>query len=392
MQSLKTVFSTSIDENSNEQVITDLVFELTKKRIQRLKDKTKIQKRVGELFELFSEVLREKNLKNHKNIEAVINGLIKAVTYEKEDYLYKLIYQKEQLEKLIDSQKKEIKNNITQTYQTLEEQINSMHEELKNSAKEALSDIKLSGLEMLGILRETTEEAILTTLEKGSDIEETIYEITKNLTYQSISDGNFTKSRFLNVSKTIVEVAKEIADQNISYAKEIVNGSIEGTKDGILKAINKFKNDIKFAPEEIDEDLYKLKTELIKIEEDYIALLKKLSDFDDSLSSKLLKQKVEKLEGSIEKLKRVTNETREIIAQKIEELKSEINIDELKEKAEQKFENLKKDVASLEKKAEQKFEEIKQSEKTKQVTQEAKKLGLRAWEVAKNMLENSKKK
>ncbi len=391
MQSLKKVFSTSLEEENGTEIINDLVFELSKKRIQRLKDKNKIQNRIGDLFEIFCEVLREKELHTPKNIEAVIDGLLKAVTYEKEDCLYKTLYQKEQLEKSINEQKRVIKDCITDTYATLDKHLESIHDSIKQDVKAALSDIKLNGLEMLGILKETTEEAILTTLEKGSDIEDTIYEISKNLTYQSIKEGSFTKSRFLNVSKTILEVAKEIADQNISFAKEIINGSIEGTKDGILKAINKFKNDIKFAPEEIDEDLNQVKKELMKIEDDYIEILKHMSESSESLSSKFIKEKLEKLDGSIEKLKRATNETREILAQKIEELKSEINIEDLKEKAEQKFENLKKDVASLEKKAEQKFEEIKQSEKTKQVTQEAKKLGLRAWEVAKNILEKKKR-
>ncbi len=418
MQSIQTLFSTTIEENLNsdnlENILKDITFELSKRRLQRLKDKTKIQHRAGELFELYCKILEEKNLKNSKNISAVIDGLTKALTYEKEEFLYKMIYEKEQLEKSILNQKNEIKDTIKETYKTIEKHIDTLPEEIQNSAKEALSDIKLSGLEMLGILRETAEEAILTTLEKGSDIQDTIQEITKNLTYQAINDGDFTKRRFLDISNTIISVATEIANENISLAKEIINGSIEGTKNGILKAVNKFKNDIKFAPEEIEDisgtNLLEIKKELLKIEEEFIDMLKEFSSSISGISKEILSEKIKQLDTSTMKLKRAAQETAEAIAQKIEELKEDISINDIKEKAEERFETLKKDVANLEKKAgekletlkkdvanlekkaEEKFEEIKKSERTKQATNEAKKLGLRAWEIAKSMLNNTIKK
>ncbi len=400
MQSIQTLFSTTIEENLNsdnlENILKDITFELSKRRLQRLKDKTKIQHRAGELFELYCKILEEKKLKNSKNISAVIDGLTKALTYEKEEFLYKMIYEKEQLEKSILNQKKDIKNTIKETYKTIEKHIDTLPEEIQNSAKGALNDIKLSGLEMLGILRETTEEAILTTLEKGSDIQDTIQEITKNLTYQAINDGDFTKRRFLDISNTIISVATEIANENMSLAKEIINGSIEGAKNGILKAVNKFKNDINFAPEEIEDisgtNLLEIKKELLKIEDDFIDMLKELSNSISGISKEILDEKIKQLNTSTMKLKRATQETAEAIAQKIEELKEDISINEIKVKAEERFETLKKDVANLEKKAEEKFEEIKKSEKTKQATNEAKKLGLRAWEIAKSMLNNTIKK
>ncbi len=399
MESIQTIFSNTIKANRENpqfiKILEDLSFELSKKKIQRLKDDKKIQNRVAELFEQYCKILENEGMKNSTNISAVINGLLRAVNNDKEEFLYKTIYEIEQLKKSAQNQKAEIQNSITQTYNILEKHINSLPEDLKDTALKALNDTKLNALEMLGILRETAEEALLTTLEKGSDIEDTTLQITKNLTYQAIKDGEFTKRRFLDITKTIISVALELASTNLAYTKELVNGAVEGTKEGVLKSIDKFKNDIKFAPQDdeiLDSNLDSIKKDLVKIEDEYIATLKEfLKEYDGDIQ-KALNEKIERYDSSVEKIKRATNEAKEVISQRLEEFKTDVSIDDLKEKAEVKFENLKKDVSELGKKANETIENIKQNETAKKATSEAKKLGLRAWEVAKNMLESAVKK
>ena len=399
MESIQTIFSNTIKENRDNpqfvKILSDLSFELSKKKIQRLKDDKKIQNRVAELFEQYCKILENEGMQNATNISAIIDGLLQAVNNDKEEFLYKTIYEIEQLKKSTENQKAEIQNSITQTYRILEKHIDSLPQDLKETASKALNDTKLNALEMLGILRETTEEALLTTLEKGIDIEDTTLQITKNLTYQAIKDGEFTKRRFLNITQTIIGVALELATTNLAYTKELVNGALEGTKEGILKAIDKFKNDIKFAPdgdEILDSNLDVIKRDLAKIEDEYIEILKDFSKRYDGKIQKALDEKIEKYDSSVEKIKRTANEAKKAISQRLEEFKSDVYIDDLKEKAEVKFGNLKKDVSEFSKKANEKLENIKQNETTKKATSEARKLGLRAWEVAKNMVENVGKK
>ncbi len=399
MQSTQTIFLNTIKQNSGNpeflKILKDLSFELSRKKIQRLKDDRKIQNRIGELFEQYCKILENEGIKNVKNISCVIDGLIKAANYNKEEFLYKTIYEIEQLKKSAQTQKKEIQNTITNTYNMLEKHINSLPNKEKSTAQKALNDTKLNALEMLGILRETTEEAILTTLEKGSDIEDTTFQITKNLTFQAINDGDFIKKRFLDITNTIVSVSLELANQNLGFSKELINGSVEGTKEGILKAIDKFKNDIKFAPDDDDEifnqNLELTKRDLPTIEEEYIQILKNLSKKYDGKVKNALDEKIEKYDSSVEKIKRATLEAKEVITQRLEEFASEVSIDDIKEKAEVKFENLKKDVSEFSKKANETLEHFKQNETAKKATIEAKKLGLRAWEVAKNMLDSAMK-
>jgi hypothetical protein len=399
MKSTQTIFSNAIKENKDNtgfgQILKDLSFELSRNKIQRLKDDQKIQNRIGELFEQYTKSLENEGIKNTNNIYSVINGLLKAVNYDKEEFLYKTLYEAEELRKSAQNQKKDILASISNTYNILEKHIDSLPADTRETALRALNDTKLNALEMLGILRETTQEALLTTLEKRKDIEDTTSQITKNLTFQAINDGDFTKRRILNITKTIMNTALELAHENVSFAKELTSGSVKGTKEGILKAINKFKNDIKFAPED-DDDIFTqnldfAKKDLPNIENEYIKMLKDLSYQYEGKIQNTLNEKIEKYDSSIEKIKRATVEAKEAISHRLEEFKTEVSIDDIKEKAEEKLESIKNDVSKLSKKANETIENIKQNETTKKATTEARKLGLRAWEVAKNMLDSAVK-
>jgi len=395
MESIQTIFSNVIKENRDNQnfakILGDTSFELSRKKIQRLKNDQKIQNRVAELFEQYCKILENEGMKNSANLSIVIDGLLKAANQDKEEFLYKTLYEIDQLKKSAQNQEKDIKNSITNTYSILEKHISSLPEDLKGVSLEALNDTKLNALEMLGILRETTQEALLTTLEKRSDLEDTISQVTKNLTFQAIKDGEFTKRRFLSTTKTIMEVTLELANENLAFSKELINGATSGTKNGILKALDKFKNDIKYAPKDDDlfgQDFDTIKKELAKIEDEYIQMLKDLSNKYDGKIKKTLDEKIEKYDNSVEKIKRASVEAKEVISQRLEEFKPDVSLEEIKEKAGERFENLKKDVNELSKKANETLENIKLNETAKKATDEAKKLGLRAWEVAKNMLEN----
>ena len=395
MKSIQNIFSATINESKNNpklnSIISDLTFELSKKKIQRLKDESHIQSRLGDLFEVYLRILQNENQNSVENIGAIISGLIKSASHDKEEFLYKTIYEKEQLEQSINEQKYNIKNNILGTFNILELHIQKMDESISKESLKALQDAKLRGVEMLGILKETTSEALLTTLEKATDIEDTVFEITKNITYQSINEGEFSKSRFIDISNSIIEVTIEIADEDQRNAKYLLNGAIHGTKEGMAKAIDKFKNDLKFTPEEIEEvmnqDLPSLRKELISVEEDFITMLENVKNCSNGISKKLIVDILEsEFNNSLAKIKRVTAETRETINEKIDELKNSSNYldSDFVKKAEKKIEE-------FEKVASQKVESIKNNEKAQKVANEAKKLGNHAWELAKGAVEGALK-
>lgn len=422
MESIHTLFAGTIAQNKEnpalDALLKEVSFELSKKKIQRLKDEKNIQSRLSELFELYTKALDTEGLKTPANVGCIIDGIVKAASYEKEEFLYKSIYEREQLDKSINEQKRVIRTTILDTFATLESHIENMDEETATQALKALNDAKLKGIEMLGILKETTSEALLTTLENGTDIEDTVLEITKNLTYQAINEGAFTKSRFIDIAGSIIDVTIEIADEDQGFAKELLSGAIHGTKEGMAKAIDKFKNDLKFAPQEIEEliekDLGSIKRELVRIEDSFIQMLQESAKQSNGVSAHIIDEILShEFNTSLAKIRRVIHEAKEAISEKIEDLRenatnieydfverAEKKIASLKEemnklekKAGTKFESLKKELGELEKSAGEKLDSIKkfefENEKAKKAASEAKRLGNRAWEVAKSMVDGA---
>lgn len=405
MESTQNIFLATLRENKENpallKLIQELTFELSRKKIQRLKDEKNIQNRLGELFELYCKILHDEDLKTPKAVGQVIDGLLRATSHDKEEFLYKTIYEKEQLEKSIFNQKQLIRNAISETFDVLENHITHITDDTKDAALVALNDAKLRGIEMLGIIKETTQEALLTTLEKGGDVRDTTYEITKNLTFHTINEGNFTQQRIMDISSTIIGASIHIADEDLGFAKEILDGAINGVKDGITKAIDKFKNDLKYAPEEIETlleiELSLLRKDLLKIDEQFILLLEVLASQNEGISGTIIKEMITEMNSSVAKIRRAAIEAKEVITERIESLKIEAGQLEknFKDKAEKRFESFKKDVNELERKASEKVESLKnfefENEKAKQVANDAKKLGFRAWEVAKNMVDGAVK-
>ncbi|MBP9492942.1 MAG: hypothetical protein KBE79_07025 [Sulfurospirillum sp.] len=395
MESTYTIFLATLRENKEHpqllNFIAELSFELSRKKIQKLKEEKSIQNRLGELFELYCKALHDEGLKSPRAVNHVIDGLLKAASYDKEAFLYKTIYEKEQLEKSIFTQKQQIRSTIASSFDILEQHIAKLPSDTQEAALLALHDAKLRGVEMLGILKETAQEALLTTLEKGSDIEDTIYEITKNLSFQSISEGALTKARILDISRTIIESAMDIADEDLGNAKAILEGTINGVHDGVTKTIEKFKNDLKYAPTEemeglAETDLSLLRKELLKIDEQFIIQLEALASQTEGISNQIIHEITADMNSSAARIRRAANEAKEVITERIDHLKAE---------AEKKFVVLRKDVEEFEKKASSKMESFKQfdfeSEKAKQIAVDAKKLGFRAWEVAKSMMDGAVK-
>jgi len=407
MESTYTIFLATLKENKGNpelfKLISELTFELSRKKVQRLKDESNIHNRIGELFELYCKALHDEELKTPRAISSVIDGLLKAISHEKEAFLYKMIYEKEQLEKSISAQKLQIRTTVAETFSVLEAHITHMQPETRENALTALHDAKLRGIEMLGILRETTQEALLTTLENGIDIADMIHEITKNLSFQTIAEGgDFTKQRIIDISNTIITASADIADEDLGHAKNILEGSINGVREGITKAIDKFKNDLKYAPTEsmeglLETDLSELRKELSRVDEQFITLLEVIASQSEGISASLIKEMIKERNSSTAKIKRAANDAKEVISERIELLKAEASVFEktFKSRAERKLESLKNDVNKFEKKASEKVESIKQfefeNETAKHVAQEAKKLGFRAWEVAKNMMDGAVK-
>lgn len=372
MQTILNIFKSTITQNctseNSDDLIAKVVFELSYKKLVRIKNEEQKQQIVKHLYEIFLQGLSFCEKNTQINILHVIDGIMKAVSFDMETQLYENIYKQEQLQKQIQTQTENIQNTIALTFDSLESI--TQDENFQN----ALKDAKLRGLRMLGILKEVVEEALLTTIEKGDDIQELSTNLIKNLVYEATASTNdFTKQRFLQVVKVVLDVAVDIAQADPSHSVDIIRGSVLGSKEGVLKSVEVFKNRLKFSPYEFlsECDLLEVKKELNEIDDDFIELLKQYSKNKEQISAKVIDKMLKKeLDNTIAKIRRVTAEAKEEINERIEQLKINASI---------KLEKIKQN-ASL------KAHELKQN----QIKQEAKKLGERAWEVAKEFAKNAK--
>ncbi|MDR2100146.1 MAG: hypothetical protein LBP40_04875 [Campylobacteraceae bacterium] len=398
MESTKIIFKNILKENrKNPQILTiirDTSFDLARKKLKDLSE-DEVKESVKELFGLFVFALKEEKIKDAKTISSVIDALANAASYDKKEYLFKMIYEREQLEKTIYTQSADIKHFIIDVYSSIEEELVNLKgkESEKEQIAQGLNDAKLLSIELLGILKDSAEEAFITTIEKGSDIEDTVREISKILAYNAINGGKFAKQRILNIASAILEAACDIADSDHANAPYVLNGAAKGIKDGIVKASEKFKNDMKFAPDEIKEFLKKSeesKLSIIDMEESFIELLKRCQLGSMDISAKILGEIIAEQNTYIAKLKRLSAEAAEILGDKMEMFKDE-TLKDFKDKAGKKFDEIRKEtgerVTAFTNDA---------APKARQFADDAKKLGSRAWEMAKNkideVIKNSKKR
>ena len=351
----------------------------------------------AKMNELYDKMNKE-DLINAKNLKSAMEGINQAI-----------VGTEDELNRAIEAKREEIKNRLKISFEAAEEVVKDRNFSEKEEILELLNNAIIRETRLLGILKESAQIAFLTTLEGAKDVEETAGAIAKNMTYVAITGGEFSKERILEISKNIIIAAANLADEGHIFAKELISGAISGTRDGILRAIEKLKDEAKFAPDELrlNSQLLNLKN----IDEEFIALLRELEkEFEGVARNEIENVINSELDTNLAKFKRISDQAREQIISRIEELKSngmvklmseannkfEALKQELNDKSKKlklnfdtndKIEEIKQEIANLEKKANEKFEDIKQID----IKSEAKKFGDRAYQAAKDLLNVIKK-
>ena len=285
-----------------------------------------------------------------QNPKEAIKEIIEATRKPRIEKIQSLLAQIDKLKSEIEAQKSELKSDLIEVFANIEKEIQNLPEPKRQEALQYLQECKLNSLEFLGILAETTESAILTTLENGQNIKETISEITKDLTYQTI-DINVDPKHIKDVTKTIFGVATTIAQASINHADEILEGALIGIKQGIKKSIQKFNETIEFTPDEA-------RAMIIQNYEEIVANLGKIDEI------------------YLQTIQEVAKEAEPGIKEKILQIAKEGVLEKIAVEAQNAINLMKKS-----------FETITPTIKAS--TDEAKKLGLRAFEIAREKIEET---
>lgn len=402
MQNLEKILNEYKNSNLNADDVKNAVSEIFAKSENREGSELKeaLKTKMGEIFALF----RRENLLNANDLKNAMEGVNQAISAKKESELYAMICEQERLAKLIDKKRGEIKNALKISFEAAEETIKGEEFSGKDEILGLLNDAIMRETRMFEILRESALNAFLTTIEQGRDVGETAAQVAKQTTYVATIEGEFSKERILEIARKVVSAACEAANEGHIFSGELIEGAINGAREGVSKAIERLKERVKFAPdaEALRNDLRNLKN----IDEDFVAMLKELENgFEGAAKNEIDKLLNTQLDTNLARLKRISDQASQTIKERIEELKEgagaalvasanerlEALKNELNERAgklktnieiNEKFEAIKRDIAELEKKANEKFEEIKQMN----IKDEAQKFSDRAYSAAKNLV------
>lgn len=376
MKNTLIIFENSLSNLGKDEasdLLEDLSFNLAYKQISHNPHETK--KVLNSLLVEFLTILKKLDFFDDENVTKVIKALVKASIVDAQNSLYGYISEAELLNKQIENQKNLIKNQISDNFFEFE---NILQEcSFCDEFSGGLNDAILFDIEMLGILKETAESAFLTTLEKAEDIELTSSEIAKNLVYNAICEAHFEKERILKISSIILNTAFEIANESMAYAKDLCLGVIKGTRDGIVLAMEKFKASLTYA--NFEEDVSLKSKELIGIEDDFIALLKKEIQLQNDPCKSIVENLLEhELDNLFAKFRRLADESREQLILVLNDIKKNPKINDFNKLTQRKLNRFKQEIFELEKIASEKYKDLN--------SKKAKKLGVRLWEKAKKIV------
>ena len=286
------------------------------------------------------------------------NTLIEEETHTLKEDVEKLLEQKEAIERTLHKKSDELQVAKYEVFNAIEEQLND------EKALHMLHQIKLQSIDLYDMLSEMVESAIITALEKDSDgdVNDSIKEVIKDITFESIKEGSLNTIRVRKILSTILATTIEVAEATPTKAEEILSATLKGMRGGLIRSIDRFKQRLHFMPVEAKHILI----------EDYDTIIEDLNQTDTLFSQIIITQASQ----SSPLIRKMLLELNQDMRYDLEELVliSKETADIIKEK----FSNFAKIAV---KKADFALHSPK--------AQEAKKMGIQAWEVARVALGNA---
>jgi hypothetical protein len=295
---------------------------------------------------------------NLAELKVLSNALLEEETADLQDSLEDLMAQKERIERQIARKRDDLQHLKYTLFNALEKHMGEDASQL-----EKLHQIKLQSIDLLDLLEEMIESAIITTLEKGSDVQETLHEIIKEITFETLNANVLNAVRIRRILSSILQSALNVAEATPNQANAILRGSMLGIRSALHKSIEKFRQYLLYVPDEV-KALYRTEYQLIENELEQIHTL--FEQIVHSLSKDNSPEMIDELKkiGSeirfdTEELAILSHETVELLKTRLSRLKQEMN-------------------------------DRKNQLLNSPSAQEAKAMGARAWSVAKAAIKSAK--
>lgn len=257
---------------------------------------------------LKSEYNLEENDLTTPEIRLLVNTVLSEQTAALQEELEALLVQKERIERQIERGSERIQEEKHHIFDAFE----ALFETASPETLAKLHQIKLQSIDLFDMLEEVVETAIITTLEKNHDIGETIEEICKEITYETLGEGPLETGRIRRVIGTILHTAVDVGEATPNQAEAILTGTLKGARSGLIKSIRRLKKQLLFVPEEL-KLTPSMQTELLRTDTLFTQIVQ-----DEALrcgpESKALLDKLSKeLRYDLEELVEVSRETVDVM-------------------------------------------------------------------------------
>lgn len=262
-----------------------------------------------------------------------------------------LLAQKDAIERALEKKSEELQNKKYEIFDIMEKQLTS------ELALSKLHQVKLQSIDLYEILSEMVESAIITALEKekDNDISDSIIEVVKEITFESIKEGSLNTIRIRKILSTILISAIDVAEATPTKAQEILSATLKGMRSGLVRSIDRFKQRLAYMPVEAKHILI----------EDYDTIIEDLNQTDTLFSQVIITQASES-----------SSQTRELLMKLNKDM--HYDLEELVHISKETADVMKERFSAFAKEAVKKADSAMKSPRA----QEAKRMGKEAWGVA----------
>ncbi len=245
-------------------------------------------------------------------LKVIANTVIAQETTTLHDELQDLLAQKERIERQIERKRGTFQDSKYRVFDAIEANFDDSSQELKARVHQ----VKLQSLDLFDMLEEMVESAIIITLEKGQDIDETIREITKDVTYETLSQGALSSIRIRKVISIILHTSIDMAEASPTHAKEILRGSLRGIRSGLVRSLSRFKKQLLYMPQEAKETLFEDEREPLKVDQLFTQVIQECSLETNKSSSQLLSKITSEINYDMQELIELSRETIDVMKER----------------------------------------------------------------------------
>lgn len=253
-----------------------------------------------------------KNDLKFQELKTIAETILDIETQQLHDEVQDLLAQKEHIERQLEKKAISLQTAKYDVFNSIEADL----ADESASVQRDLHQIKLQSIDLFDMLEEMVESAILTTLEKGHDIEETLKEIAKDITYETLNEGAMGVVRIRKIIYTILQSAIGVAEATPNAAEEILRGTLKGIRTGLIHAIRDFKQQLQYVPEELKASVLADYGDLDELKQTnivFIQTIQSLSSTTDKSTEELLQKVSKDIHLDMDELILISKETVDVM-------------------------------------------------------------------------------